>query len=61
MCHVCRTTGRSFAPKTVLVAVHFEVTILKDNARQKVLVDKQTGQVVKIFTADNDDEHHSDD
>jgi len=45
----------------VLVAVHFEVTILKDNARQKVLVDKQTGQVVKIFTADNDDEHHSDD
>ena len=31
--------------------VHFEVTILKDNARHKVLVDTQTGQVVKIVAS----------
>jgi uncharacterized membrane protein YkoI len=36
--------------------VHFEVTILKDNVRQKVLVDTQTGQVVKIVLADDGDE-----
>ena len=41
--------------------VHFEVTILKDNTRQKVLVDTQTGIVVKTITADNDDERDSDD
>lgn len=35
--------------------VHFEVTILKDNARQKVLVDTQTGQVVKSLVANDDD------
>jgi uncharacterized membrane protein YkoI len=34
--------------------VHFEVTILKDNARQKVLVDTQTGQIVKTAAADSD-------
>lgn len=36
--------------------VHFEVTILKNQTRQKVLVDTQTGQVVKTVVADNDDE-----
>ena len=40
--------------------IHFEVTILKDNARQKVLVDTQTGQVVKTVMADDDDEGDSD-
>lgn len=41
--------------------VHFEVRILKDNVRQKVLVDLQTGQVAKSVLADNDDEGDSDD
>lgn len=36
--------------------VHFEVTILKDKARQKVLVDSQTGQIVKTVVADSDNE-----
>ena len=36
--------------------VHFEVDILKDGARQKVLVDPQTGQVVKNVAANNDDD-----
>lgn len=35
--------------------VHFEVEILKDNALRKVLVDTQTGQVVKSVVADKDD------
>ena len=37
-------------------AVNFEVTILKDNTRQKVLVDTQAGNVVKIVAAQNDEE-----
>ena len=37
-------------------AVNFEVTILKDNMRQKVLVDTQSGNVVKIVAAQNDEE-----
>lgn len=42
--------------------VHFEVTILKDKARKKVLVDTQTGQVVKIVAAaDDDDDSESED
>lgn len=44
--------------------VYFEVQVLKDGARQKVLVDPQTGKVVKTVTADNDDNergHESDD
>ena len=41
--------------------VHFEVNILKDNIRQKVVVDTQTGQVVKSVTAENDNEDDSDD
>jgi predicted aspartyl protease len=39
---------------------HFEVEILKDNARQKVLVDTQTGQVVKTAAADDDDDGDQD-
>ncbi len=35
--------------------VHFEVKILKDGARQKVLVDTQTGAIVKTVAAQNDD------
>lgn len=41
--------------------VHFEVTILKDNVRQKVLIDPQTGKVVKSVLADKDDDGNSDD
>ena len=41
--------------------VHFEVTILKDNARQKVLVDTQTGQVVKILASKDDDDGEEND
>ncbi len=33
--------------------VHFEVTVLMDNARHKVLIDTQTGQVVKTVVAQN--------
>lgn len=35
--------------------VHFEVTILKDRTRQKVLVDTQTGQIAKTVVAKDDD------
>jgi uncharacterized membrane protein YkoI len=35
--------------------VHFEVTVLKDGTRQKVLVDIQSGQVVKSVAAADDD------
>lgn len=35
--------------------VHFEVTILKDQTRQKVLVDTQTGQIAKTVVAKDDD------
>ena len=37
-------------------AVHFEVTVLKDGAHQKVLVDTQTGQVVKTMKDSDDDD-----
>jgi len=33
--------------------VYFEVQVVKDGARQKVLVDPQTGKIVKTVTADN--------
>lgn len=33
--------------------VHFEVTVLKDNTRHKVLIDTQTGKVVKTVVAKN--------
>ncbi len=36
-------------------AVFLEVQVLKDNRRQKVLVDPQSGQVVKTVMADNDE------
>ena len=40
--------------------VRFEVTVLKDNARHKVLIDTQTGQIVKTVVAqkgrDGDDD-----
>ena len=35
--------------------VYFEVEVVKDNTRQKVLVDPQTGKVVKTVAADNED------
>jgi uncharacterized membrane protein YkoI len=38
--------------------VYFEVQVLKDGARQKVLIDPQTGKVVKTVTADNDKSEH---
>ena len=38
-------------------AVNFEVTILKDNMRQKVFVDRQSGNVTKIVAAQDDEEH----
>lgn len=44
--------------------VYFEVQVIKDGARQKVLVDPQTGKVVKTVTADNERNergHESDD
>lgn len=34
--------------------VSFEVQVVKDGARQKVLVDPQTGKIVKTVTADNE-------
>lgn len=34
--------------------VYFEVQVLKAGARQKVLIDPQTGKVVKTVTADNE-------
>lgn len=34
--------------------VYFEVQVLKGNQRQKVLVDPQTGKVVKTVMADNE-------
>ena len=34
--------------------VSFEVQVLKDGARQKVLIDPQTGKVVKTVTAANE-------
>ena len=34
--------------------VYFEVQVVKDGARQKVLVDPQTGKIVKTVTADNE-------
>lgn len=34
--------------------VHFDVTILKDNARQNVLVDPKTGAVMKVVAANAD-------
>lgn len=40
--------------------VHLEVTVIKDGARQKVLVDTQTGTVVKTVAAAKDDDGHSD-
>ena len=44
--------------------VYFEVQVVKDGARQKALVDPQTGKVVKIVTADkkrNERGHENDD
>lgn len=44
--------------------VYFEVQVLKNGARQKVLIDPQTGKVVKTVTADNEHNergHESDD
>ena len=40
--------------------VNFEVKVLKDGARQKVLIDTQTGKVVKTVTAQNDDDNDND-
>lgn len=37
--------------------VHFEVTVLKDGARQKLLVDTVSGEVVKTMADDDDNEH----
>lgn len=34
--------------------VYFEVQVVKGGARQKVLVDPQTGKIVKTVTADNE-------
>ncbi len=34
--------------------VYFEVQVVKDGARQKVLVDPQSGKIVKTVTADNE-------
>lgn len=34
--------------------VYFEVQIVKDGGRQKVLVDPQSGKIVKTVTADNE-------
>ena len=34
--------------------VHFKVTVLKDNVRQKILIDTQTAQVVKTVVAQHD-------
>lgn len=36
--------------------VFLEVQVLKNNQRQKVLIDPQTGNVVKTVVADNNDE-----
>lgn len=44
--------------------VYLEVQVVKDGARQKVLVDPQTGKIVKTVTADNERNergHESDD
>lgn len=44
--------------------VYFEVQVLKNGTRQKVLIDPQTGKVVKTVTADNERNergHESDD
>jgi uncharacterized membrane protein YkoI len=45
--------------------VFWEVEVLKDNQRQKVLVDPQTGNVVKTVLGDNDEhengQEHEDD
>lgn len=40
--------------------VSFEVEVLKDSARHKVLVDPQTGQVTKAVLATSDHENHED-
>ncbi len=40
--------------------VNFEVKVLKDGARQKVLIDTQTGKVVKTVAAQNDDDGDND-
>lgn len=37
--------------------VFLEVQVLKDNQRHKVLIDPQSGQVVKTVMNDHDDEH----
>jgi uncharacterized membrane protein YkoI len=34
--------------------VYFEIQVVKDGARQKVLVDPQSGKIVKTVTADNE-------
>ncbi len=34
--------------------VYFEVQVVKDGARQKVLVDPQSGKILKTVTADNE-------
>jgi uncharacterized membrane protein YkoI len=41
-------------------AVFLEVTVVANSRRQKVLVDPQTGNVVKTVQGD-DDEHENDD
>jgi len=40
--------------------VAFEVKVLKDGQRHKVLIDPQSGQVVKSAVADNEHNEHDD-
>lgn len=41
--------------------VFFEVEVLKDNARHKVLIDTQTGKPVKAVASNNTDDEGDDD
>lgn len=41
--------------------VFFEVEILKDNAKHKVLIDTQTGKVMKVVAHKSDDDEHDED
>ena len=52
-----KATGLAIKDQNGVVC--FDVTIFKDNARQKVLVDLQSGNVVKILAAQNDSDSES--
>ena len=41
--------------------VFFEVDVLKDSAKHKVLIDTQTGKVVKVVANNSNDDEHDDD